>query len=57
MANDLGGFAPDYIPPPGETILELLEKQEMTQTELARRLGSVTQAPPRSCEREGIDLS
>jgi HTH-type transcriptional regulator/antitoxin HigA len=39
MANDLGGFAPDYIPPPGETILELLEKQEMTQTELARRLG------------------
>lgn len=32
-------FSPDYIPPPGETIAELLEEQEMTQTELARRLG------------------
>lgn len=37
--NDSGNFAPDYIPPPGETIVELLEEHEMTQTELARRLG------------------
>jgi HTH-type transcriptional regulator/antitoxin HigA len=32
-------FAPDYIPPPGETIADLLEEQETTQTELASRLG------------------
>jgi HTH-type transcriptional regulator/antitoxin HigA len=32
-------FHPDYIPPPGETIADLLEEQEMTQTELASRLG------------------
>lgn len=35
----MGDFSPDYIPPPGETIAELLEEQEMTQTELANRLG------------------
>src|SRR5689334_5392739 len=34
-----GTFAPDYIVPPGDTILDLLDEQEMTQTELARRLG------------------
>jgi HTH-type transcriptional regulator/antitoxin HigA len=32
-------FSPDYIPPPGETIADLLEDQAMTQTELADRLG------------------
>jgi HTH-type transcriptional regulator / antitoxin HigA len=32
-------FSPDYIPPPGETIADLLEEHEMTQTELANRLG------------------
>lgn len=32
-------FSPDYMPPPGETIADLLEEQEMTQTELANRLG------------------
>jgi HTH-type transcriptional regulator / antitoxin HigA len=37
--HDIDNFAPDYIPPPGETVLELIEEQEMTQTELARRLG------------------
>ncbi|HEX4670533.1 MAG TPA: HigA family addiction module antitoxin [Solirubrobacterales bacterium] len=36
---DPEAFSPDYMPPPGETIAELLEEQEMTQTELARRLG------------------
>lgn len=40
MANyDLEAFSPDYIPPPGESIADLLEEHEMTQTELARRLG------------------
>lgn len=32
-------FAPDYIIPPGETILDLLDERGMTQTGLARRLG------------------
>lgn len=40
MANyDSEAFSPDYIPPPGESVAELLEEHEMTQTELARRLG------------------
>lgn len=34
-----GTFAPDYIVPPGDTILDLIEEREMTQTDLARRLG------------------
>jgi HTH-type transcriptional regulator/antitoxin HigA len=37
--NDPETFSPDYIPPPGDTLADLLEEQEMTQTELARRLG------------------
>jgi HTH-type transcriptional regulator / antitoxin HigA len=32
-------FAPDYLVPPGETILDLLEEHAMTQSDLARRLG------------------
>src|SRR5438445_13596747 len=32
-------FEPDYAVPPGETIAELLEAREMTQTQLAKRLG------------------
>lgn len=40
MANhNSDDFSPDYIPPPGATIADLLDEQEMTQTELARRLG------------------
>ena len=35
----IGEFSPDYIPPPGETVADLLEEHEMTQTELASRLG------------------
>jgi HTH-type transcriptional regulator/antitoxin HigA len=31
-------FQPDYAVPPGETIAELLDEVDMTQTELARRL-------------------
>jgi HTH-type transcriptional regulator / antitoxin HigA len=33
------GFLPEYAVPPGETIADLLEEREMTQTDLARRLG------------------
>lgn len=32
-------FRPDYAVPPGATIADLLEERDMTQTELARRLG------------------
>src|SRR3954453_10784741 len=32
-------FRPSYAIPPGDTIADLLEEHEMTQTELARRLG------------------
>jgi HTH-type transcriptional regulator / antitoxin HigA len=32
-------FRPDYAIPPGETLADLLEERDMTQTELAQRLG------------------
>jgi HTH-type transcriptional regulator/antitoxin HigA len=32
-------FRPNYVVPPGETIADLLDEHEMTQTELAKRLG------------------
>ena len=30
---------PDFVTPPGDTLLELLEERSMTQSELARRMG------------------
>jgi HTH-type transcriptional regulator/antitoxin HigA len=35
-------FRPDYVVPPGETISDLLDEHEMTQTALASRLGVST---------------
>lgn len=32
-------FAPDWVSPPGETILDLIEERGWTQVELAKRLG------------------
>jgi len=32
-------YAPDYVSPPGETLLEVLEDAGLTQAELARRMG------------------
>jgi HTH-type transcriptional regulator/antitoxin HigA len=32
-------FAPDWISPPGDTILDIIEEREWTQAELAERLG------------------
>ncbi len=32
-------FRPDYVVPPGETLLEALEERGMTQAELAERTG------------------
>lgn len=32
-------YEPDFVTPPGETLLELLEERHMTQSELAQRMG------------------
>ena len=32
-------FSPDWVSPPGDTILDLMEERDWTQVELARRLG------------------
>lgn len=32
-------FSPDYVSPPGDTLRELLVSLNMTQAELARRMG------------------
>jgi len=32
-------YNPDYVYPPGDTLLEVLEERGMTQTELAERIG------------------
>ena len=40
MPRRLGNeYAPDHVSPPGETLLEILEEQEMTQVEFATRTG------------------
>lgn len=37
--TDRHAFTPGYAAPPGDTLADTLEEHEMTQTELARRLG------------------
>lgn len=37
--NRTNGYSPDFLSPPGDTIADLLEEQEMTQVKLAERLG------------------
>lgn len=37
--TELNEFAPDWVSPPGETIIDLLEERGWTQNELADRLG------------------
>ena len=39
MTEPSAPFAPDWISPPGDTVLDLLEERGWTQTELASRLG------------------
>jgi HTH-type transcriptional regulator / antitoxin HigA len=39
MTNTTHPFAPDWVSPPGETIMDLLDEREWTQTQLAKRLG------------------
>ena len=37
--NTKTGFHPDWVSPPGETIADVLEERNESQTGLARRLG------------------
>ena len=32
-------FSPDWVSPPGDTILDMMEERDWSQVELARRLG------------------
>ncbi|WP_124946647.1 helix-turn-helix transcriptional regulator, partial [Sulfurirhabdus autotrophica] len=41
--NDLAApFAPDWVSPPGDTVLDIIEERDWTQAELAQRLGYTT---------------
>ncbi len=42
MTNPGAPFRPDWVSPPGETILDLIEEREWSQAELAQRLGFST---------------
>lgn len=39
MTDLAAPFAPDWVSPPGDSILEIIEEREWTQAELAKRLG------------------
>lgn len=39
MTESTASFAPNWVSPPGETIIDLMEERGWTQAELARRLG------------------
>lgn len=41
--NDLAApYAPDWVSPPGETLLDIIEERDWTQAQLAERLGYTT---------------
>jgi HTH-type transcriptional regulator/antitoxin HigA len=42
MTNQSASFSPDWVSPPGETIVDLIEEKDWTQAELAQRLGYTT---------------
>jgi HTH-type transcriptional regulator/antitoxin HigA len=42
MAKAVATFSPDWISPPGDNILDLLEEHGWKQTELAKRTGYTT---------------
>ena len=39
MTDRVSRFEPDWVSPPGDTILDLLEEKDWTQSELATRTG------------------
>lgn len=42
MTDQLRGFQPDWVTPPGATIVDLMEERDWNQAELAQRLGFST---------------
>lgn len=40
--SDASAFTPDWVSPPGDTILDILEERDWTQNQLAERLGYST---------------
>lgn len=42
MVNQAKSFTPDWVSPPGDTILDLMEEKDWNQVELANRLGFST---------------
>jgi HTH-type transcriptional regulator / antitoxin HigA len=42
MTNQGSSFSPDWVSPPGDTIMDLIEEKDWTQAELAQRLGYTT---------------
>lgn len=42
MSSQVENFAPDWVSPPGDTILDLMEERDWNQIELANRLGYST---------------
>jgi len=42
MTNPGAAFRPDWVSPPGETIIDLIEEKDWNQAELAQRLGFTT---------------
>ena len=42
MNSQVENFAPDWVSPPGDTILDLMEERDWSQVELANRLGFST---------------
>lgn len=42
MTSLTHSFTPDWVSPPGDTILDLLEERDWTQTQLSERLGYTT---------------
>ncbi|MEZ5671035.1 MAG: helix-turn-helix domain-containing protein [Thiotrichaceae bacterium] len=43
MTSQQTAFCPDWASPPGETITDLIEEKDWTQSELAERLGYTTE--------------
>lgn len=39
MTNQERGFQPDWVSPPGDTMIDLMEERDWSQAELAQRLG------------------
>ena len=52
MTNLDTGFKPDWVSPPGDTILDLLEEKSWTQAEFAERCGFTKKHVNQLCSGE-----